>query len=91
MIPNDAYSAATDSDIICLVISLTCSVFVLPLAIVINACVTSSTLFSMFNVSISRPVIASFALSISKSKTLITVDEVGLTIMLIPPRASATA
>ena len=37
VIPFAAYSAATDSEIICFVISFTCSVFVLPFAIVIKA------------------------------------------------------
>ena len=60
------------------------------MAIVINACVTSSTLLSTFNVSLSLPVISSFVLSISISNKLIIVFDVGLITTFIPPNASAT-
>ena len=45
---TEFYSDATASAIICFVSSFTSSLLVLPLAIVINACVTSSILFSIF-------------------------------------------
>ena len=89
-IPNSTYSFATASEIICLVSSFTSELLVLPLAIVSNACVTSSTLFSIFKTVLSFPVISSFTISGSISNKFIIVFELGLIVTFIPPRASAT-
>ena len=85
-----AYSSATDSDIICFVSSFTSVLLVLPLAIVSNACVTSSTLLSTFTTLLDFPVISSLIISGSISNKLITVFEVGLITTFIPPKLSAT-
>ena len=90
VIPIAAYSSATDSAIICFVNSFTSVLLVLPLAIVSNACVTSSTLFSIFITVLSLPVISSFTFSVSTSNKFIIVFELGLNTTFIPPRLSAT-
>ena len=90
LIPKAAYSSATDSAIICFVNSFTSSLLVLPLAIVSKAWVTSSTLFSIFKVTLSFPVISSFIISGSISNKFITVFELGLITTFIPPKLSAT-
>jgi len=90
VIPKFAYSSATASAITCFVTSFTSWLLVLPLAIVNNAWVTSSTLFSTFNTVLSLPVISSLIFSGSISNKLITVLEFGLNTTLIPPKLSAT-
>ena len=90
VIPLAAYSSDTDSAIICFVNSFTSVLLVLPLAIVNKACVTSSTLFSIFRTNLSLPVISSLAVSVSTSNKLITVFDVGLKTTFIPPNDSAT-
>ena len=90
VIPNAAYSSATDSAIICFVNSFTSVLLVLPLAIVNNDCVTSSTLFSILSTNLSLPVISSLAVSVSTSNKFITVLEFGLSTTLMPPKDSAT-
>ena len=90
VIPNAAYSSATVSAIICFVNSFTSILLVLPLDIVSNPCVTSSTLFSTFNTTLSFPVISSFIVSVSISNIFIIVFDVGLITTFIPPKLSAT-
>ena len=88
--PIAAYSSATASEIICFVSSFTSLLLVLPLAIVNNDCVTSSTLFSTFSTTLSFPVISSFTISGSISNRFMIVFEFGLIVTFTPPSASAT-